>query len=128
MENQRRRDTDPELALRRALHAEGKRFRVDVKVLPGSRRRADIVFSRLRVAVFVDGCFWHGCPEHGTIPSSNRAWWIAKLKGNVDRDRDTDRQLQEAGWTVVRVWEHEDVRGGLERVLAVLGEREGYVT
>jgi DNA mismatch endonuclease (patch repair protein) len=72
------------------------------------RRRADVVFTRARVAVFVDGCFWHRCPEHSTIPTANRAWWIDKLDANVTRDRDTDAQLGAAGWLVIRVWEHED--------------------
>lgn len=108
MQRQRRADTKPELALRKELHRRGLRYRVDVRVLPGLRRRADIVFPGRRVAVFVDGCFWHACPEHGTSPKANAAWWRDKLKGNVQRDRDTDRRLEEAGWTPVRIWEHED--------------------
>lgn len=107
MSRQRVRDTAPELALRRALHAEGLRYRVDVAPLPGLRRRADLVFTRARVAVFVDGCFWHCCPEHGTLPQSNAQWWRAKLERNAERDRDTDRVLNEAGWLVLRFWEHE---------------------
>jgi len=106
MQRQRRRDTTPELAVRRALHARGWRFRVDIPPLPGLRRRADIVFTRRRVAVYVDGCFWHSCPTHGTIPKSNQAWWVAKLRANVERDGDTERRLREAGWTTVRLWEH----------------------
>ena len=72
------------------------------------RRRADLVFPRARVAVFVDGCFWHRCPRHATSPKNNAAWWATKLDGNVARDRDTDERLAAAGWTVVRIWEHED--------------------
>lgn len=103
----RRRDTAPEVALRRALHARGLRFRVHFPV-PGQRRRTiDVAFTRARVAVFVDGCFWHGCPEHGTQPSQNSAWWQAKFAANRARDADTDMMLTEAGWLVVRVWEHE---------------------
>lgn len=108
MSRQPTRDTAPELALRRRLHGMGLRFRVDMAPVPGFRRKADIVFTRRRVAVFVDGCFWHCCPEHGTMPASNAGWWAAKLARNVQRDAETDLRLAEAGWTVVRVWEHED--------------------
>lgn len=104
-----RRDTAPELALRRELHRRGLRYRVDA-ALPGiPRRRADVVFGRAKVAVFVDGCFWHGCPEHGRKPVNNAAWWVLKLEGNVARDRDTDARLQAQGWTVLRFWAHEDM-------------------
>lgn len=108
MREQRRRDTAPELALRRELHRRGRRYRVDRAPLPGLRRRADLVFPTARVAVFVDGCFWHCCPVHGTRPKNNASWWAAKLDTNVARDRDTDTRLADAGWRVVRVWEHED--------------------
>lgn len=107
MRRQSRRDTKPELALRRELHRRGRRFFVDRAPLPGQRRRADLTFPRLRIAVYVDGCFWHRCPEHGTSPRNNAQWWQDKLDGNVARDRDTDLQLTAAGWAVVRVWEHE---------------------
>jgi DNA mismatch endonuclease (patch repair protein) len=80
---------------------------VDQK-LPNLRRRADLLFARARVAVFIDGCFWHGCPEHGTWPRANAAWWREKIDSNRRRDADTDRRLEEAGWLVVRVWEHDD--------------------
>lgn len=109
MARQRRRDTAPETALRRSLHSRGFRFRVD-HPLPGlPRRRADIVFTRVRLAVFVDGCFWHACPEHGTTPRTRHAWWAEKLGRNVVRDRDTDARLHATGWTVLRFWEHDDV-------------------
>jgi DNA mismatch endonuclease, patch repair protein len=101
-----RRDTAPELAVRSALHQLRLRFRVDVAPLPGSRRRCDIVFPGARLAVFIDGCFWHACPEHASWPRANAAWWKAKIERNVQRDRDTDKQLQEAGWTVMRIWAH----------------------
>lgn len=108
MERQRRRDTKPELAIREILWQRGLRYRVDFPPLGGVRRRADLVFTRAKVAVFVDGCFWHSCPEHGTVPKSNREWWLSKLAANRSRDRDTDIRLKAAGWTVVRIWEHEN--------------------
>ena len=115
-----RRDTAPELALRRALHAAGYRYRV-VHPVPGNRRRSiDIAFTRARVAVFVDGCFWHGCPEHGTQPRANSAWWTSKLAANRARDEDTDRLLREAGWQVVRIWEHEGLDDAVAAVRAAL--------
>ena len=107
MRGNRRRDTAPELAVRRLLHAAGLRYRVDFAPI-GGRRRADIVFSRRRVAVFIDGCFWHGCPLHATVPKSNTDYWIPKLERNVERDRETDSLLIEAGWCVLRYWEHEE--------------------
>jgi DNA mismatch endonuclease, patch repair protein len=119
MERQARRDTKPELALRRAVWRLGLRYRVDVAPLPG-RRRADLVFTRARVAVYVDGCFWHSCPTHATIPKANRDWWITKLAANVQRDRDTDQRLAKAGWTVIRVWEHEDVAVAAGRILEIV--------
>ena len=109
MSRQATRDTEPELLLRRELHRLGLRYRVD-HALPGMpRRRADILFTRAKVAVFVDGCFWHGCPEHKTAPANNAAWWSAKLARNVERDRETDEHLSSLGWTVLRVWEHENM-------------------
>lgn len=118
---QARRDTQPELALRRRLHALGYRFRVEWP-LPGMpRRRADIVFTRRKVAIFVDGCFWHGCPDHKSAPSNNAAWWAQKLAGNVRRDRETDQHLRAAGWTVLRFWEHDAVVDVVGQVVAVLG-------
>lgn len=85
------------------------------------RRRADIVFPRLKLAVFVDGCFWHGCPMHGTLPKkTNRAWWKAKIEGNQRRDEDTNRQLTDAGWTVLRFWEHEAAEDAARTVLATV--------
>lgn len=101
----RRRDTKPELAVRSLIHRAGLRYRVDFAPL-GGRRRADIVFSRLRIAVFIDGCFWHSCPTHGTVPASNSDYWIPKLARNMARDRETDALLATAGWTVLRIWEH----------------------
>ena len=122
MQAQRRRDTVPELALRSQLHRKGLRFRVDRVVLPGIRRRADVVFARARVAVFVDGCFWHACPQHATRPRANADWWAQKLAANERRDRDTDQRLDAAGWRVVRVWEHEDMAAAAEQIRALLVE------
>jgi len=120
MSRQRRTGTAPETALRKELHRRGRRYFVDRAPLPGMRRRADLVFPRHRVAVYVDGCFWHCCPEHATYPKNNAQWWAEKLAGNVTRDRDTDVRLAEAGWTVVRIWEHEDAAAAADRVQAAL--------
>ncbi|HZK04708.1 MAG TPA: very short patch repair endonuclease [Actinomycetaceae bacterium] len=114
------RATGPELALRKRLHGAGFRFRVQFPVPARPRRSIDIAFPRWRVAVFVDGCFWHSCPEHRTEPTANREWWLKKLRSNSDRDTDTDEALRKAGWTVVRVWEHQTVDDGYSDVLAAL--------
>ena len=106
MLSNRGRDTSPELRVRRLLHARGLRYRVDVPPI-GGRRRADIVFTRAKTAIFIDGCYWHGCPEHATLPKSNTSYWLPKLKRNIERDRETDARLRESGWTVRRFWEHE---------------------
>ncbi len=123
MQRMPRRDTAPELALRRELHRRGLRFRKDYERIPG---RPDIAFPRARLAVFVDGCFWHRCPEHATQPKNNASWWSAKLDSNVTRDRRQDQQLVDQGWTVVRVWEHEAVGEACDRIeaawRALLGE------
>jgi DNA mismatch endonuclease (patch repair protein) len=116
MQRMPRRDTGPEVALRRELHARGLRFRKELGGLPG---RPDIVFTRAQLAVFVDGCFWHRCPLHSTRPKTNAAWWEAKLDANVARDRRQDQQLTDAGWTVIRVWEHEPVDTAGDRIEAV---------
>ncbi|NUT19444.1 MAG: very short patch repair endonuclease [Hamadaea sp.] len=108
MSRQRSRNTEIEVALRRELHRIGMRFRVHRRPLPELRREADIVFSKARVAVFVDGCFWHGCPRHATWPKNNDQFWQAKIERNQSRDVDTDRRLEAAGWVSIRVWEHED--------------------
>jgi DNA mismatch endonuclease (patch repair protein) len=106
----RRTGTKPELLLRSALHRRGHRFRKDHLLRAGLVRvRPDVVFTRWRVAVFVDGCFWHGCPDHQHVPKRNRDYWVPKLQANVERDRRVDAALQAAGWVVVRVWEHEKV-------------------
>jgi len=119
-----KRDTPAELALRAELHRRGLRFRVDKPPLRDLRRRADIVFRPAKVAVFVDGCFWHGCPQHVTWPEANGEWWKRKIEGNRRRDADTNRRLHQAGWHVIRAWEHEDVREVAHRVaLAIVRRR-----
>lgn len=118
-----RRDTGTELAVRRLLHARGLRYRVDFAPLASSaRRRADVVFTRARVAVFIDGCFWHSCPVHATTPKRNANYWGPKLARNVERDRETTIVLEAAGWTVLRFWEHEEpaeVASSIERAVRV---------
>lgn len=103
----RRKDTKPELDLRRILHARGLRYRVTHPVPGRPRRTMDVAFTRAKVAVFIDGCFWHGCPEHATQPRANAAWWARKLQMNVDRDAETNQVLIGQGWSVLRFWEHE---------------------
>jgi DNA mismatch endonuclease (patch repair protein) len=103
----RQRDTDPEMALRRELYQRNLRYKVNYTVLERPRRVADVAFPGLRVAVFVDGCFWHGCPEHATWPKTNSQFWLTKIEANRARDADTNARLLAAGWHVLRVWEHE---------------------
>jgi DNA mismatch endonuclease, patch repair protein len=116
MRAQRLRDTTPELALRSELHRRGLRFRVQRRLLPDVRRTADIVFGPSRVVVEVRGCFWHGCPEHGTSPKANADWWREKIDRNRARDADTDARLREAGWTVIVVWEHEHPSAAADQI------------
>jgi DNA mismatch endonuclease (patch repair protein) len=104
MQRMPRSSTGPEMLIRRELHSRGLRFRVNLRGLPG---RPDIAFTAARIAVFVDGCFWHSCPSHGILPKNNRDWWQEKLARNVERDREKDSELEIMGWTVVHVWEHE---------------------
>jgi DNA mismatch endonuclease, patch repair protein len=121
MRANRRTDTKPELALRRALHKQGYRYRKDLRLdLTQARVRPDIAFTARRVAVFVDGCFWHCCPEHGTQPANNTWYWEPKLARNVARDRAADAALSAAGWNVVRIWEHESLEAAVAAVVAAL--------
>lgn len=120
MKGNRSKNTSPEVAIRRRLHASGLRYRLHVALLAGSRRSADIVFPRQRVAVFVDGCYWHGCPEHYTVPRANAAFWRAKVQDNRARDLDTTSRFQEEGWTVLRVWEHESPEQAASRIEQVV--------
>ncbi|HKZ92939.1 MAG TPA: very short patch repair endonuclease [Candidatus Limnocylindrales bacterium] len=120
MRGNRKKDTRPEVLLRAAMHRAGLRYRTYVAIEGGGlRARADVVFPKRRLAVFVDGCFWHGCPEHATKPRTNVDYWEAKLRGNADRDRRVDQALTASGWSVIRIWEHDvdrDLEACVERV------------
>lgn len=123
MRRTRRRDTKPELALRRELHRRGRRYLVDVAPVPGSRRRADIVFRRERVAILVHGCFWHSCPDHATRPKANADWWRSKLEANRIRDQRSLEEMEKAGWLPVIVWEHEPAADAADKVERALRTR-----
>ena len=120
MQANRRRDTQPELALRRFLHARGLRYRVDYRPIPCLRNKADIVFTRRKVAVFIDGCFWHGCPEHYFASKTNVDYWEPKIEQNRLRDEAVTAAIEEAGWRVIRVWEHESVEEAADRIEAAV--------
>jgi len=120
MQSNRCVDTKPEVRLRSALHRRGLRFRKHTRPVQALRCTADVVFPTERVAVFVDGCFWHSCPQHGTRPKKNGDWWNAKLDRNVERDRRNDDQLAAEGWCVVRIWEHQPVDEAAALVQSVL--------
>jgi DNA mismatch endonuclease (patch repair protein) len=121
MRGNKARDTRPELALRSALHRQGLRFRCDREIrMDDVRVRPDVVFVARRVAIFLDGCYWHRCPQHGTAPRTNAGYWTEKLDRNVARDRRVDAALDAAGWRVVRIWEHESVVDAVDAVLQAL--------
>jgi DNA mismatch endonuclease (patch repair protein) len=120
MSRQRSKNTAPEVEVRRELHARGVRFRTDVKLERDLRTRADIAWRRLKLAIFIDGCFWHGCPDHATRPAANAEWWAVKLDGNIARDRRTDAILADRGWTVLRFWEHQASADVADATVAVL--------
>ncbi len=123
MQSNKSRDTKPELTLRRALHALGLRYRVCTRPLPDVRRTVDVVFRPAKVAVELRGCFWHGCPTHYRAPSANGKYWAEKVDRNVRRDLDTAQRLQEAGWVLEVVWEHEDLDQAAHRIAATVAER-----
>lgn len=123
MRRQASKDTAAELAVRRLLHAAGLRYRVEYPVPGMARRRVDVAFTRAKVAVLIDGCFWHGCPEHATQPKANAEWWHQKLDRNMARDAETTEHLTAAGWTVLRFWEHEAPADVADRVAAVVAAR-----
>jgi DNA mismatch endonuclease, patch repair protein len=117
----KRADTRPEVQLRSALHAAGYRFRKDFPTrIDGRLIRPDIAFTKSRVAVFLDGCFWHSCPTHGEIPATNATFWATKLEANAARDKEQTRLLTDAGWAVVRIWEHESLESAIAQVEAVV--------
>lgn len=120
MQSNKSRDTRPEIAVRSALHREGLRFRKNVRPVPQLRCTADVVFAAARVAVFVDGCFWHACTIHGSLPRTNREWWRSKLNATRERDRLNSEVLRNAGWHVVRVWEHDDIPSVVSTVRTAL--------
>lgn len=122
----RSRDTKPELRVRSAVHRRGLRYRVSVRPIPGLARTADMVFRPAKVAVFIDGCFWHGCPEHYIQPRTNTDYWSAKIKRNKARDTDTDRRLREAGWAVLRYWEHEPAERVAEDIISAVNAARGH--
>jgi DNA mismatch endonuclease (patch repair protein) len=116
----RGRNTKPELLVRRLLHGAGLRYRVDISPVPNLKRKADIVFSRLKIAVFIDGCFWHGCPDHYALPKTNTVYWTRKIGGNSRRDAETTTQLRSAGWTVLRFWSHQPAGSVAQEILTAV--------
>lgn len=123
MRGNRSRDTRPEMAVRSAVHRRGLRYKVSARPLTGLRRSADLVFVKARVAVFVDGCYWHGCPEHYVPSITNREYWAEKISRNRDRDADTDARLVAAGWRPIRVWAHDDPEKVADLILQVIREQ-----
>ncbi|MDQ0698416.1 DNA mismatch endonuclease (patch repair protein) [Streptomyces sp. W4I9-2] len=119
----RSRDTKPERLIRRLVHANGLRYRVAARPLPDLRRTADMVFRPAKVAVFIDGCYWHGCPEHYVSPKTNPGYWSEKVARNVARDRDTDERLSAAGWLVLRFWEHQSSDACALSIISAVRER-----
>lgn len=122
MQATRHKDTRPELELRRVLHARGLRYRTEIALPFLPRRRIDIVFPKAKLAVLVHGCFWHSCPEHGTVAKANSQYWTDKLAANRERDQDTERKLARAGWTLLTCWEHEQAAAAADRVARALSE------
>lgn len=120
MERTRRRDTGPEREIRRRLHALGYRYRVDARPTESCRSRADIVFRSRKLAIFVDGCFWHGCATHGTWPKANAAWWKQKIRANMARDEKTSATLRDCGWRVIRIWEHQPADEAVSEIVSNL--------
>nr|WP_227589908.1 very short patch repair endonuclease [Demequina pelophila] len=126
MRANRSRDTAPELAVRRLVHASGLRYRVAAHPIKGLRRTADMVFGPVKVAVFIDGCFWHSCPQHATSPKAHSDYWLPKLQRNRERDLETNAALEAAGWLVLRFWEHEPADDVARSVIETVLERRGH--
>lgn len=118
------RDTAPEKSLRSEMYKSGLRYRVDIRPIKKLNRRADIVFRSAKVAVFVDGCFWHGCPKHGTQAKANATFWKNKIKRNQERDAETNQLLKRAEWKVIRVWEHENTKKVSEKIQKIVMKRK----
>lgn len=127
MKRVRRRDTLPEVALRSEIHRLGLRYAIDRRPISSVRRRADLVFRSAKVAVFVNGCYWHACPIHGSWPRNNARWWRAKLLRNRERDQETDEILGQQGWISVRVWEHDDPKAIACSVARVVRRRRNQL-
>jgi DNA mismatch endonuclease (patch repair protein) len=127
MQGNKARDTKPELAVRKLLHSQGLRYRVNFRPLSDIRRTADVVFTRQKVAVYIDGCFWHGCPIHYSRPASNSEFWAAKVNRNKARDADTVRTLADQGWTCLRFWTHEGPETIASSIAAVVSERKVHI-
>lgn len=128
MQRQARANTKPELRVRKALHAAGLRYRLHYPVPGSSRRNIDIAFTRPKVAVFIDGCFWHGCLVHASTPKSNSDWWMDKIQANHRRDEDTDRILKDQGWEVLRFWEHQDPEDVASRIQLIVRKRRIHLS
>lgn len=127
IQGNRSRDTKPELAVRRLIHAAGLRYKVNARPERDLRRTADILFTRQRIAVFIDGCYWHGCGQHARVPSkANADYWSKKLARNVERDADTTVKLQRAGWQVLRYWEHDAPQAVAESIVNVIRDRQNW--
>jgi DNA mismatch endonuclease (patch repair protein) len=127
MERNSRHASEVERAVRSKLHAMGFRFRVATRPIADLNCKADLIFRANRVAVFIDGCFWHGCPQHGVRPRTNSNYWHAKIEANMARDRRNDAALELAGWTVIRVWEHEPPKEAAERISRLVRERRAQL-
>lgn len=119
----RSRDTSPEMVVRRYLHGLGFRYRVHARPIKDWNRRADILFPRAKISIFVDGCFWHGCPKHYVSPKSNREYWAAKIARNIERDIETSARLKSDGWLVIHVWEHEDLKRKADEIVDLVQSR-----
>jgi DNA mismatch endonuclease (patch repair protein) len=128
MQGNRSRDTQPELAVRRLLHGAGLRYRVAIRPVPTLRRTADIVFTKQKIAVFIDGCFWHACPQHYVLPRTNVEYWSPKIQRNLNRDANTNQQLRAAGWIVARYWSHRSPEDIAARVIELVQAARSDVT
>lgn len=125
MQGNKSKDTKPELVVRRYLHGTGLRYRVHARPIKDWNRRADIVFPRIKVAVFVNGCYWHGCPKHYKVPKTNASYWLPKIQRNVERDAETYKRLKSQGWLIFPIWEHEDLEKKARQIALRIRKRYG---